>query len=166
MNGSPSTVGGTGFGAIVQRQAVDATSRTAMTAYVAGIPMTAIAMPPAAGPRIAPAWLTLLSVRDAAGRLVARHDLRLESGERRPLEAARDARHEDHGQDPEQRRARRGRERGETIAQRTRIVLVRTTIPRRSRRSATWPPKSTSDRAGIASTSPSQPRASGSRVSS
>ena len=51
-NGSPSTGGGMGFGAIVAEQAVRRASRMAMTAYVAGIPMTAIAIPPAAGPRI------------------------------------------------------------------------------------------------------------------
>ena len=88
-----------------------------MTAYVAGMPMTAIAMPPRAGPRIAPAWLTLLRYETPADGLLARDDLCLEGGQGRPLEAARDAGHEDDGEDPERasrrRRAtaRRGRSR-------------------------------------------------------
>jgi len=45
------------------------------------------------------------------------------------------------------------------------IALAMMTIARRSRRSARCPPKITRDRAGIASTSPSQPSERGSRVS-
>ena len=45
-------------------------------------------------------------------------------------------------------------------------ALVTMTIRRRSMRSAMWPPNSASARAGMPSTSPSQPSASGSRVRS
>ena len=44
---------------MTHRQTVDTASSVAITPYVAATPINATAMPPSAGPRMAPAWLTL-----------------------------------------------------------------------------------------------------------
>ena len=110
------------------------------------MPMTATAIPPSAGPRIEPAWLTLLWYETPADRLLARDDLGLEGRQRRPLEAAGHAGHEDDDEDAERGPASRLADRtARAAAQSVADALVTRTIVRRSHRSATWPPNSTSD---------------------
>ena len=146
---------------------VETASSPAIRPYVAAIPTSATEIPPAAGPTIPPACETLLvhdtpfvawssgitwaSNEVSAGRSkplatpVANTTMRIAASEIPPGLADRTARMAEQAMTP---------------------TLVIRTIERRSRRSATCPPNRTSDRAGIASTSPSQPRASGSRVMS
>ena len=127
------------------------------------MPITAIAMPPAAGPRIAPAWLTLPryeTPRAACSRGMTWASKAVRAGRSNPLAMPVD---EDDREDPE-RAAPGARQQREDDRAAGDEALVTRMIARRSRRSATCPPKSTSESAGIASTSPSQPSASGSRV--
>ena len=146
---------------------VETASSPAIRPYVAAIPISATEIPPAAGPTIPPACETLLvhdtpfvawssgitwaSNEVSAGRSnplatpVAKTTMRIAASEIPPGLADRTARIAEQAMTP---------------------TLVMRTIERRSRRSATCPPNRTSDRAGIASTSPSQPRASGSWVMS
>jgi hypothetical protein len=135
-----------------------------MSAYVAGRSMTAIAMPPSAGPTIIPVWLTLLeneTPRTAWDRGMTCASKADRAGRSKPLAmpvTKMTARMPRRPSVPVADRA------ANTVAQMVTIPLVTSTIVRRSRRSATWPPNRTSDRAGIASTRPSQPSDSGSRV--
>ena len=123
-------------------------------------------MPPSAGPRIPPAWLTLLwydtpctacsrgmtcaSNAVWAGRSkpaaipVTKMTARIGTRPRPPSSAISES----------------------AIAHSVMTRPVDTTIVRRSYMSARWPPKSDRESAGIASTSPSQPSASGSLVMS
>ena len=149
---------------IVARHPVEIARRIAIPAYVVGMPTTAIAIPPIAGPRMAPPWLTLLRVetpRAASSRGTTCASRAVRAGRSKPLAtpvAKITARIPSRDSAPAADSA------ASTTAVKVTIALVATTIVRRSRRSARCPPKSTRDRAGIASTSPSQPRASGSRV--
>src|SRR6185369_8692282 len=128
------------------------------------MPMIAIAMPPAAGPTIAPPWLTLLRIdtpRAASLRGTTWASSAVRAGRSKPLATPVTkitARMPASDSEPAAERP------AKRMAQPVTIALARTTIVRRSRRSARWPPKRTRDRAGIASTRPSQPSASGSRV--
>ena len=88
MNGSPSMRGGIGLGDRGEA-GVEVDQQDRDHAYVAGMPTTRSR----AARRRAEDRAGLADAaqrRDAAGRLVARHDLGLEGGQRRPLEAARE----------------------------------------------------------------------------
>ena len=117
---------------------------------------------------IAPAVHTRARPRCALRGELDRDDLCLERRQRRPLEARRDADEEHHREDAAASPTA-GFERPSTRAPARRPASsapVMRMISRRSRRSATWPPTSISPSAGIASTRPRRPSASGSPVTS
>ena len=129
------------------------------------MPMKAMARPPSAGPRMAPPVQTAARPRGAARGVLDRDDLGLEGREGGPLEAGRDADEEDDREDARQADACSGRA---TAAASARAPTTRSDARdeddasagradrRRGRRRASGP------RAGMASTSPSRPSASGS----
>ena len=135
-----------------------------MSPYVPTRPMIATAIPPTTGPRIDPVRLTLLwydtpCTACSSGMTCASNAVR--AGRSKPL-----------ARPVTKMTARIGRSVSASLSERsasataeavTTALQIRM-IERRSRRSATWPPNSTSDSAGMASTRPSQPSDSGSPV--
>ncbi len=127
-------------------------------------PRTAAEMPPRVGPRIIPSSLTLLTYETpltAYSRGMIWASKAETAGRSNPLAT------------PAMKITARIHAKLTTpdavttasvAAHRVATMLVTTMIERRSSRSAKWPPKSMSDSAGMASTSPRVPSANGSPV--